>query len=144
MRALSFVVGGVVLLTGCAMADNTVGGPVPQQFLSENFPGERRPVQARVHQASNGCFLGSLTGTDEITRYLIVWPVDTAQGADGDELRLPDGTAVHHGDLLTGDGVLMSTSKLENIDIASYWHHTVGYCTPRVPNVLVLDSAVKR
>jgi hypothetical protein len=117
---------------------------VPQQFPSQAFPGERQPVQARVHLAANGCFLGSLRDADVASRYLIVWPAATEQGSSGHELQLPDGTVVHHGDLIVGDGLLMPSRKLEGFGTDGYWDFAVGFCAPEAPEVLVLDSVVKR
>ncbi len=151
MRGSELVLCGVLLLAGCGAGpgadsndDNTVGMGVPQQFRSEVFPGDRRTVQTRVHLAPNGCFLGSLPKTGETNRFLIVWPADTEQGSSGDQLRLPDGTAVHDRDLLTGDGLLMTTRELEGFGAGSYWDSAVGFCSPGASDVLVLDSVVKR
>ena len=150
MRRHGLVLSSMVLLVGCGGVpgaeqgdDNTAGMGVPQHRGSEVYPGDRRAVQPRVHLASNGCFLGSLPDTGDTRRYLIVWPADTAQGSSGDELALPDGTAVRDGDVLAGDGLLMPTRKLEGFGGDSYWDFAVGFCTPRASEVLVLDSATK-
>lgn len=150
MRGPGLVLGGVLLVAcgtatgGDSAEDNTAGMGVPQQFRSQAFPGERQPVQARVHLAANGCFLGSLRDADVASRYLIVWPADTEQGSSGDELQLRDGTAVRDGDLMVGDGLLLPSRELEGFGADSYWDFAVGFCTPEASEVLVLDSVVKR
>jgi hypothetical protein len=144
MRIPGLLLGGI-LLTGCGMVpggDTTGGMGVPQQFPSEAFPGDRSPVTARVHLASNGCFLGSLPDTGRTSRYLIVWPDGTEQGSSGTELRLPDGTVVRDRDLLAGKGLLMPTDRLEGFGDVSYWDSAVGFCSPDATDVLVLDSVV--
>jgi hypothetical protein len=109
VRAPAWVLLGVVLLPACQAApaededgDNTGGLGVPQQFASEEFPGERSAVRVRVRVASNGCFLGAQSGSAKRTRYLVVWPRGTRPGSSGDELRLPQGDVVRDRDLLVG------------------------------------------
>ena len=147
MQHLSLIVGGVVLLASCATAPgddspagDTAGMGVPQQFRTEDFPGERRTMRVRVHLAANGCFLGALPRVDGSGRHLIVWPADTEQGPSGDELRLPDGTVVRDRDLLVGEALLMPARDLEGFGADSYWDFAVGFCTPEASDVLVLDS----
>jgi hypothetical protein len=142
---------GVVLLAACRAVpggvddqDNTGGLGVPQQFASEEFPGERSAVRLRVHVARNGCFLGAPSGTRAANRYLIVWPRGTGQGSSGDELRLPQGTVVRDRDLLEGQGLLMSPEQLEGFGHEGYWDVAVGFCTPGASHVLVLDSVTQR
>jgi hypothetical protein len=151
MRGNRLVLSSLALLVACGQengaedaGDNTGGMGIPQQRGSEVYPGDRRTVEPRVHLASNGCFLGSLPDTGKTSRYLIVWPADTVQGSAGDELRLPDGTAVHDGDVLAGDGMLMPTRKLEGFGADGYWDLAVGFCTPQASEVLVLDSVATR
>ncbi len=143
----SAVLGGLVLLAGCASTteageatdDSSMAGMgVPQQFPSETFPGVRRQLQVRVHLARNGCFLGVLPGGGE--RYLVVWPADTEQEPSGDQLRLPDGTVVGDEDELTARAALLATSDLAGFGEDSYWDFSVGFCTPRASEVLVVDS----
>lgn len=140
----------MVLLAACGTGqgaegpdDDTGGMGVPRQFPAEEFPGERHPLQVRVHVASNGCFLGSLPDTGDSTRYLIVWPEATGQGSSGARLRLPAGATVGDRDLLEGDGTLMSTQALEGFGRDGYWDFSVGFCTPGAAHVLVLDSVTK-
>lgn len=139
---------GTAVLAACGGGpgadDNEGGMGVPQQFVSETFPGDRRPVETRVHLASNGCFLGSHPDDRDGGRLLIVWPTATEQGPSGDTLRLPDGTAVRDRDLLTGDGLVMATRALDGFGTEGYWDLAVGFCTPGASDVLVLDSVVKR
>ena len=147
MRWLGLALGSVIALAACGAgsgdntADNTAGMGVPQHRGSVEYPGDRRPMEPRMHVAGNGCFLGSLPG--EARRYLVVWPADTEQGSSGDELRLPDGTVLRDGDLLAGDGLLMPVRKLEGFGDDGYWDFAVGFCTPRASEVLVLDSVTK-
>ena len=151
MRAPAGVLVGVVLLAACQAVpgggddqDNSAGLGVPQQFVSQEFPGERSAVRIRVHVAPNGCFLGALSGPEETGRYLIVWPRGTDQGSSGDELRLPQGSVVRNRDLLEGQGLLMSPEELEGFGNDSYWDTAVGFCTPDASRVLVLDSVTGR
>ncbi len=121
--------------------DSEGGGPVPQQFPSETYPGEREPLSVRVWLAANGCFLGSVGGTSPARSYLVVWPAGT-EGA-GDQVRLPDGTMVGNGDRLSGPGTLMPITALEGIGASSFWQHTVGFCDDGAERVLVLDVVTK-
>ena len=137
------VLAGAVVLASCATGtgsgdteDRDAGMGVPRQAVEE-FSGTPRTVQARVHVAGNGCFLGSLVGAG--SRYLVVWPPDTELGSSGDELELVDGTTVRDGDVLAGAGMLAPTRELEGFGSDGYWDHAVGYCTPRASQVLVLD-----
>jgi len=150
MRRHGLVLISVLVLVACGegpgaedAGDNTGGMGIPQQRGSEEYPGDRRAVEPRVHVAPNGCFLGSLPDTGQTSRFLIVWPADTVQGASGDELRLPDGTAVRDGDELAGDGLLLPTHELDGYGANGYWDFAVGFCTPGASEVLVLDSAAK-
>jgi hypothetical protein len=151
MRASVGVLGGVVLLAACQAVpggdtdlDNSAGLGVPQQFVSEEFPGERSAVRVRVHVAANGCFLGTVSGPGATGRHLVVWPRGTRQGSSADELRLPQGTVVRDRDLLEGQGLLMPRKELEGFGNESYWDVAVGFCTPDASHVLVLDAVTRR
>ena len=124
--------------------DDTAGMGVPQQRGSEQYPGDRQALALRVHVSANGCFLGSLEGLEGARRYLVVWPAGTEQGASGEVLRLPDGTAVQERAVLTGQGLLMPTRRLEGFGAEGYWDFAVGFCTPGARDVLVLDDAARR
>lgn len=116
---------------------------VPQQFAGEEFPGDRHRVTMRVHLAPDGCFLGRLPADGDGSRRLVVWPRGTEQGASGAELRLPDGTVVRHGDVLTGVGLVMPTARLAHVGEDGFWDFAVSFCTPRAADVLVLDTAAR-
>ena len=96
----------------------------------------------RVRLADNGCFLGT-TAPEQKPR-LVVWPSGTAQGDHGDELRLPDGAIVGHGDVLDGRGLLLPTDRLPAVAEDGYWAFAVGFCTPDATTVLVLDRVAPR
>jgi hypothetical protein len=118
--------------------DNQAGGPLPQQFPGEHYPGKRWPLTVRVQVAANGCFLGSVDPAAPERTYLMVWPAGSESA--GAQARLPDGTMVGHGDRLTGPGTLMPTGALEGVDVSSFWSHIVGFCDQDAERVLVLDS----
>lgn len=136
------------VLCGCggtaseeAASEEGLGGMgVPQQVRGEEYPGPRERLTVRVHLARNGCFLGRLRGSDPVRR-LVVWPTGTEQGDAGDELRLPGGGAVRHGDVLNGRGLLLATDRLAGYQSDGFWAYAVGFCTPDAPDVLVLDRA---
>lgn len=115
------------------------GMGVPQQLRGEHYPGPRTELTVRVHLARNGCFLGRLER--ESGRRLVLWPAGTEQGDHGDELRLPGGATVRHGDVLSARGVVMATDRLAGSDGDGYWAMVVGFCTPQASEVLVLDRA---
>ena len=147
MRAAATIV-VLLALTGCAGTsagsddEESLGGMgVPQQFPGEEYPGPRTEQTVRVHLARNGCFLGQ--PNEGSGRRLVVWPAGTEQGDDGDELLLPDGALVRHGDTVSGPGVVMPVDRLAGSDGDGYWAMVVGFCTPRASEVLVLDRAVR-
>ncbi len=144
---VALVITLLVLLAGCGASGPTTdpeealgGMGVPQQFRGEEYPGPRSDLRVRVHLAGNGCFLGRLQGKDDARR-LVVWPAGTEQGDAGDELRLPGGTVVRHGALLDARGTVLATQRLSGFASDGYWGYAVGFCTPNVSEVLVLDSA---
>ena len=150
MRRQTLLITGGSLIVACAGAcgaqstgEHTGGMGVPQQRGPQEYAGERRAIETRVHVAANGCFLGSWPHADGSHRYLVVWPADTEQGPAGDELRLTDGSVVRDRDVLAGDGMLMPTRELEGFGADGYWDSAVGFCTPEASEVLVLDSAEK-
>jgi hypothetical protein len=118
--------------------DNEAGGPLPQQFTGERYPGRRRPLTVRVYVAANGCFLGAVDPGAAARTYLVVWPAGSESA--GAQIRLPDGTMVGHGDRLAGQGALMPTAELAGVDVSSFWGHIVGFCDQDAERVLVLDS----
>lgn len=150
MRRQAVALAGSSLLVACggpgaaSSDDNTAGMGVPQQRAAVEYPGDRRALEARVHVAGNGCFLGSLPDTGGGRRYLVVWPAGSEQGSSGDVLLLPDGTTVHDRDLLEGRGTVMPIRRLEGFGTGGYWDATVAFCAPGAPKVLVLDSATGR
>lgn len=151
MRASSVVLTLLLALTGCAGAggddldgaEEDLGGMgVPQQLDGEEYPGPRGDLTVRLVLAGNGCFLG--TTAQEPEPRLLVWPRGTEQGDHGDELRLPGGAIVRHGDVLSGRGLLLPTDRLPAVAEDGYWAYAVGFCTPDAATVLVLDRAVPR
>ena len=118
--------------------DTTGGGPLPQQFEGESFPGERDYLEVTVRLADNGCFLGTLPSDEQ--RYLLVWP--TGSEAAGDRVVLPDGTEVTDQDVVAGPGALSPVSALAGIEESSFWAGVVEFCDPGAEQVLALDEAV--
>ena len=109
------------------------GMGLPQQLDGEVYPGRRVELVGEVAVASNGCVY---LVADGVAR-LAIWPRGSSLS---DPVRLPDGTELGEGDLVTGSGAVMETRSLPG-DANGYWAHVTGFCGGDVPEVAVLDEA---
>jgi len=132
---VALVLAAAVTLSGCVAdrADDTGGGPIPQQFDGEIYPGPAREVSGEVRIADNGCVLL----VEGARRRLLVFPAGASW--DGTGVVLPDATKVVDGDVVSGPGRYTPVDALPGGD-AGYWGSQVLFCTPDAPDVAVMDG----